>query len=75
MGNGFPTQSIPPEKFPYLFIFATGTGIAPIKALIESGDLQVWPGAYLILDACADSGSLCSICMVIAAPHRQTSGR
>ena len=41
MGKGFPTQSVPPSQAPYLFIFATGTGIAPIKALIESGDLQV----------------------------------
>ena len=49
MGNGFPTQSVPPEKFPYLFIFATGSGIAPIKALIESGDLQVRTGNWLRL--------------------------
>lgn len=41
MGKGFPIQRVPPEKVPNLYIFATGTGISPIKALIESGELQV----------------------------------
>ena len=41
MGNGFPLERAAPEQAPHLFIFATGTGISPIKALIESGELQV----------------------------------
>lgn len=41
MGKGFPLDRAAPEQAPYLFIFATGTGISPIKALIESGELQV----------------------------------
>ena len=41
MGKGFPVEKAPPAEFPYLFIFATGTGIGPIKALIESHALKV----------------------------------
>ncbi len=41
MGKGFPLDRAAPEQAPYLFIFATGTGISPIKAIIESGELQV----------------------------------
>ena len=41
MGKGFSVESIPPAEVPYLFIFATGTGIGPIKALIEAHALQV----------------------------------
>ena len=41
-GQGLPhAKRAAGVRRPYLFIFATGTGIAPIKALIESGDLQV----------------------------------
>ena len=42
MGKGFSVESVPPAEVPYLFIFATGTGIGPIKALIESHALQVY---------------------------------
>lgn len=42
MGNGFPVEKVPPAEVPYLFIFATGTGIGPIKALIESHSLKVY---------------------------------
>lgn len=41
MGKGFPIERAPPSEVPYLFIFATGTGIGPIKALIEANALQV----------------------------------
>jgi len=41
MGKGFPLDRAQPEQAPYLYIFATGTGISPIKALIESAELQV----------------------------------
>ncbi len=41
MGKGFPIERAPPSEVPYLFIFATGTGVGPIKALIESQALQV----------------------------------
>ncbi|WOK97766.1 hypothetical protein Cni_G06474 [Canna indica] len=38
MGRGFQLERIsPPDAFPSVLIFATGTGISPIRALIESG--------------------------------------
>ncbi|PRW56790.1 hypothetical protein C2E21_4721 [Chlorella sorokiniana] len=40
MGKGFPVDSIPPSDVHTVLIFATGSGISPIKALIESGALQ-----------------------------------
>jgi arabinosyltransferase len=40
MGKGFPVASVPPEEADTVLIFATGTGIAPIKAVIESGALE-----------------------------------
>lgn len=40
-GKGFPVDRIPAESHPTVYMFATGTGISPIKALIESGDVQV----------------------------------
>jgi len=40
MGKGFPVENIPAAEFPKVFIFATGSGISPIKALIESGSLE-----------------------------------
>lgn len=41
MGNGFKVGQIPVEKFDTVLMFATGSGIAPVKALIESDDLQI----------------------------------
>lgn len=38
-GKGFPLERVPPADFPEMLIFATGSGIAPIKALIEAGAL------------------------------------
>jgi arabinosyltransferase len=40
MGKGFPMEKVPPEAFDTMLIFATGTGISPIKALIDAGDLD-----------------------------------
>ncbi|GMH41348.1 hypothetical protein BSKO_09258 [Bryopsis sp. KO-2023] len=40
MGKGFPVKNIPPEEIKTVFMFATGSGISPVKALIESGALQ-----------------------------------
>ena len=40
MGKGFPIDKCPPEQFPTLLIFATGSGISPIRSLIESQALQ-----------------------------------
>ncbi|TKY50922.1 oxidoreductase protein [Spatholobus suberectus] len=38
MGNGFNINRIdPPEKFGTVLVFATGSGISPIRSLIESG--------------------------------------
>ena len=41
IGSGFPVERAPADKFPTLVVFATGTGIAPIKALIDSASLDV----------------------------------
>ncbi|KAK7390916.1 hypothetical protein VNO78_19110 [Psophocarpus tetragonolobus] len=53
MGSGFNIDRIePPEKFGTVFIFATGSGISPIRSLIESGfdaekrsDVRLYYGA------------------------------
>lgn len=53
MGNGFDINQIdPPEDYPTVFIFATGSGISPIRSLIESGfgadrrsDVRLYYGA------------------------------
>ncbi|PKI69384.1 hypothetical protein CRG98_010182 [Punica granatum] len=38
MGKGFDIARIdPPKDYPTVFIFATGSGISPIRSLIESG--------------------------------------
>ena len=41
MGKGFRPERAPAQQFPTCFIFATGSGISPIKALIESNELEV----------------------------------
>ncbi|KAL4281563.1 hypothetical protein GQ457_03G025790 [Hibiscus cannabinus] len=53
MGNGFNIDRIdPPEDYPTVLIFATGSGISPIRSLIESGfgadkrsDVRLYYGA------------------------------
>ncbi|XP_061995211.1 fruit protein pKIWI502 [Rosa rugosa] len=53
MGKGFEIDRIePPENYPTVLIFATGSGISPIRSLIESGfnadkrsDVKVFYGA------------------------------
>ncbi|OAY31413.1 fruit protein pKIWI502 isoform X3 [Manihot esculenta] len=53
MGKGFQLDRIsPPEKYPTVLIFATGSGISPIRSLIESGfsadersDVRLYYGA------------------------------
>ncbi|KAK7269832.1 hypothetical protein RIF29_22593 [Crotalaria pallida] len=53
MGNGFDISRVdPPEKFDTILIFATGSGISPIRSLIESGfgagqrsDVRLYYGA------------------------------
>ena len=40
MGKGFPVDRVPSDSFKKVFLFATGSGISPIKALIESGALN-----------------------------------
>ncbi|CAI0447352.1 unnamed protein product [Linum tenue] len=53
MGKGFGIDQIePPEKYPTVLIFATGSGISPIRSLIESGfgakqrsDVRLYYGA------------------------------
>lgn len=42
MGKGFRVEERAPAKLcPRVVLFATGTGIAPIKALIDSGELDI----------------------------------
>jgi len=41
MGKGFNLAAVPVEEVPTLLLFATGSGIAPIRALIDSERLQV----------------------------------
>ncbi|XP_021747500.1 fruit protein pKIWI502-like [Chenopodium quinoa] len=53
MGNGFDVDRLsPPEDFPTVLVFATGSGISPIRSLIESGfsadkrsDVRLYYGA------------------------------
>lgn len=53
MGNGFNIDRIePPEKYGTVIVFATGSGISPIRSLIESGfdagnrsDVRLYYGA------------------------------
>ncbi|KAL0723519.1 hypothetical protein Bca4012_038118 [Brassica carinata] len=53
MGNGFEVEQIdPPEEYPTVLIFATGSGISPIRSLIETGfgadrrsDVRLYYGA------------------------------
>ncbi|KAJ6910719.1 hypothetical protein NC652_021390 [Populus alba x Populus x berolinensis] len=53
MGRGFDIDQIEPaEKYPTVLIFATGSGISPIRSLIESGfnadkrsDVRLYYGA------------------------------
>lgn len=39
-GKGFPLDRCPADKFPTVLLFATGSGISPIRSLIESGALK-----------------------------------
>ena len=51
MGKGFDIASAAPEDFPSLLLFAAGTGISPLRALVESGavsgrgDVRLYYGA------------------------------
>ncbi|KAL3684751.1 hypothetical protein R1sor_002773 [Riccia sorocarpa] len=53
MGSGFPTERImPPEEYKTLLLFATGSGISPVRSLIEAGfdaknrgDVRLYYGA------------------------------
>jgi ferredoxin-NADP reductase len=40
MGNGFSVDSVPPAIAETMLIFATGSGISPIKALIDADALE-----------------------------------
>ena len=41
MGKGFRVERAPAAGHPTCLLFATGSGISPIKALIESDELKV----------------------------------
>ena len=41
MGKGFRMERAPIADHPTCLLFATGSGISPIKALIESNELKV----------------------------------
>jgi len=40
MGKGFAVERVPAPQFHSVYLFATGSGISPVKALIESGALD-----------------------------------
>ncbi|KAI8106457.1 hypothetical protein M9435_001001 [Picochlorum sp. BPE23] len=40
MGKGFPLDRIPSNEYHTVYIFATGSGVSPIKAIIESDALK-----------------------------------
>ena len=42
MGKGFRMERAPTADHPTCLLFATGSGISPIKALKESNELKVW---------------------------------
>lgn len=46
MGKGFRMERAPVADHPTCLLFATGSGISPIKALIESDELQVGHGTH-----------------------------
>lgn len=39
-GKGFPVDTVPPSDVDTVLIFATGSGISPIKALFEGNALK-----------------------------------
>ena len=41
MGKGFRMERAPADEHTTCLLFATGSGISPIKALIESDELEV----------------------------------
>lgn len=49
MGKGFPLEKVPVDLFDTMLIFATGSGISPIKALIEAGDLDATARENVVL--------------------------
>ena len=49
MGKGFPVDRVPASSFQKLYLFATGSGISPIKALIESGAVDASARENVIL--------------------------
>ncbi|KAJ9529694.1 hypothetical protein QJQ45_014457 [Haematococcus lacustris] len=46
-GKGFPVDRIPAAEYPTILMFATGSGISPIKSVIESGVLGSRPDLRL----------------------------
>jgi ferredoxin-NADP reductase len=48
MGKGFPVGRAPPAECPTVVVFATGSGISPVRALIASGALGARPGGVTL---------------------------
>jgi len=46
-GKGFPMERCPADRYPTVLLFATGSGISPVRALIESGALAGRPDVRL----------------------------
>lgn len=46
-GGGFPVDRVPAAQFPTVLLFATGSGISPVRSLIESGALDGRPDVRL----------------------------
>ena len=81
MGKGFPMDKAPHETIKELLIFATGSGISPIRSLIESGIIQVSPisgpvedgiqlqqkhRTYLFYNAAQMAGGFCRSFLAVA---------
>ena len=59
MGKGFNLAAVPVEEVPTLLLFATGSGIAPIRALIDSERLQVRKSQSAELNESTSHSSMC----------------
>jgi ferredoxin-NADP reductase len=46
-GKGFPVDRVPAADYPTVLLFATGSGISPVRSLIESGALAGRPDVRL----------------------------
>eukprot|EP00967_Tisochrysis_lutea_P145401 scaffold272996_cov19-Tisochrysis_lutea.AAC.1 len=70
-GKGFPVDQIPAASFPTVLMFATGSGISPIKAVIESGVLEVSKrkDVRLYYGTKSEGEGTCDVVLMSSAPR------